>query len=90
MAITTIGTGSTQLISGLPFSVGSAASSEGYGATGYFANLAINVIGLTCYAVASSSTIGFNSIATAGVTATNNPAIFGNSARVQGSVTYFV
>ena len=89
MTITLLLTGSTTTISGLPFSVGNQATSEGYGATGYFSNLAINVTSLTCYAAANTSSIYFNSLGAAGATANQNPAIFGNSTRVQGMVTYF-
>ena len=89
ITINTLGTGSTQHISGLPFGVGSADTTEGYGAVGFYASLAVNVTSLTCYAAAGSGSVFFNSIGAAGATATNNPAIFGNSARVQGSVIYF-
>ena len=82
--ITLLGTGSNNTISGLPFYVGSA----GYGATGYFSGLAINVIGLTCNV--TGTTVLFNSINASGSTATNNPAILGNSCLIQGSATYFV
>ena len=87
IGITTLGTGDTNRISGLPFGV--AATGEGRGATGYFDSLAVNVIALTCYAANGDSRVYFNSINASGTTATQNPAIFGNSARVQGSVTYF-
>ena len=49
MTITLLLTGSTTTISGLPFSVGNQATSEGYGATGYFSNLAINSFNLRSY-----------------------------------------
>jgi hypothetical protein len=89
MTITLIGTGDTNRFAGLPFGVGSGATSEGYGATGYFASLATNVIALNCYAAGGDSRVYFNSLAASGTTATQNPAIFGNSTRVQGLVTYF-
>jgi hypothetical protein len=88
IGVTTLGTGSTTNIGGIPFGVSS--TGENRGATGYFTGLAINVIGLTCYAANSLNNIYFNSMASAGTTANLNAAIFGNSARVQGSVTYFV
>ena len=87
MTILLLGTGSTTTISGLPFAV--SATGEGRGATGYFASLATNVIALTCYASNGTSSIVFNMLAASGATANNGPAIFGNSTRVQGSVTYF-
>ena len=76
--------------SGLPFSVGNQATSEGYGATGYFANLAVNVTALTCYAAGNTSSILFNSLGAASASANQNPAIFGNSTRIIGTVTYFI
>jgi hypothetical protein len=90
LTVNTLGTGSTTTISGLPFTNGIATPSGTPGATAYFASLATNVIALTCYAAASTTQILFNSMNASGSTATNNPAIFGNSTRVQGSVTYFV
>lgn len=87
ISIITIGTGDTTRISGLPFGVSS--TGEGRGATGYFASLATNVIALQCYAANSGSFIYFNSMSASGATVTQNTAIFGNSARVQGTVTYF-
>jgi hypothetical protein len=90
LTVNTLGTGSTTTISGLPFANGITTPSGTPGATAYFASLATNVIALTCYAAASTTQILFNSMNASGTTATNNPAIFGNSARVQGSVTYFV
>ena len=82
-----LGTGSTTVISGLPFTA--SATGVGRGSSGYFQSLAVNVIALTCYVDDNASTIGFISLAAAGGTATINPAIFGNGARVQGSVCYF-
>jgi hypothetical protein len=90
LTVNTLGTGSTTTISGLPFANGITTPSGTPGATAYFASLATNVIALTCYAAASTTQILFNSMNASGSTATNNPAIFGNSTRVQGSVTYFV
>jgi hypothetical protein len=87
IAVTTLGTGSTTNIQGLPFGVGSGAANDG--ATGYFSAIAINVIGLTCYGAAGTNSIYFNSMAAAGTTSNLNAAIFGNSARVSGSLTYF-
>jgi len=85
--VSILGTGSTTLISGIPFTA--SATGVGRGSSGYFQSLAVNVIALTCYVDDSASTIGFISMAAAGGTATINPAIFGNGARVQGSVCYF-
>lgn len=88
--ITTLGTGSTTTISGLPFTVSNSPNGESRGATGYFASLATNVIAINCYANANTTTIKFISANASTGTATINPAIFGNSARIQGSVAYIV
>ena len=82
-----LGTGSTELISGLPFT---ANSSQNAGSVAYFANLAVNVISITCYVEPTGTRVGFNSSAAASGTATNNPSIFGNSTRIIGTITYFV
>jgi hypothetical protein len=89
LAVNVLGTGSTILISGLPFTASSGAVPYA-GATSYFSGLAVNVTALTCYAEPGGTRIGFNSAATAVNIATNNPLIFGNSASVQGTVAYFV
>ena len=86
MTVLLLGTGSTTLISGLPFT---ATSINNGGAVGYFSSLAVNVVSITCYAEPSNTRVGFNSLGAAGGTATNNPAIFGNSTRIIGTVTYF-
>lgn len=84
LAITTLGTGSTTTISGLPFTVSGTVG----GSIGTFSTLAVNVLGFWCYA--TSTLITFQSLTAAGVSATNQPAIFGNSASIRGSVTYFI
>jgi hypothetical protein len=86
MTITLIGTGSTTFISGLPFSV--ASPNQCHGAVGYFSGLATNVIALTCTPANATSFIAFNMMAASGNTTTSNPAIFGNSARIQCSAVY--
>jgi hypothetical protein len=89
-AVTNLGTGSTDTISGLPFT--SAVNPPGgagfAGPVSYFGNLALNVIHLQCYVVRSSSSLRFTSSAAAGTTATNNTAIFGNGAAVYFAATY--
>ena len=93
MEIILLGTGSTVAISGLPFTVGTGTSpkfEQGVGASGYFASLATTVYSLTFYASVNGTDLYAISTSTAlgSTTANVNPAIYGNSTRVQGSVTY--
>jgi hypothetical protein len=88
LVVNTIGTGSTQAISGLPFSANGTIKS--IGSVGYFASLATNVLFISAYTPVSSTTIAFQSATAAGGTATLDPAIFGNSARIEGTITYSV
>jgi hypothetical protein len=84
LAVTTLGTGSTTTISGLPFTVNGTAS----GRVGTFSTLAVNVLGFWAYAV--STILTFQSLTAAGTSATNQPAIFGNSASVRCGVTFHI
>jgi hypothetical protein len=93
MEIILLGTGSTVAISGLPFTVGTGTSpkfEQGVGASGYFASLATTVYSLTFYASVNGTDLYAISTSTAlgSTTANVNPAIYGNSTRVQGTVTY--
>lgn len=91
ITILLIGTGSTTTISGLPFTVGSQTSpkmEQAPGSCGYFASLAVNVYSIVPYASATTTTVLFVSNSALGGTATVNPAIFGNSARIQGAISY--
>jgi hypothetical protein len=91
MEITLLGTGSTTTISGLPFTVGSQTSpkmEQGVGPSGYFGSLAVNVYSLNFYASAGFTTVNSVSMNTLGGTTNVNPAIYGNSTRVQGTITY--
>ena len=93
MQIILLGTGSTVAISGLPFTVGTGTSpkfEQGNGASGYFESLATTVYSLTFYAnVNGTDLYAISTSTTLGSTTANvNPAIYGNSTRVQGTVTY--
>jgi hypothetical protein len=93
MAINVLGTGNIYAISGLPFTVGNATSPKqesGFGANGYFQDLAVSVYSLTFYAEVSNTNIyAISTSAALGSTTANvNPAIYGNGTRVQGTVTY--
>lgn len=91
MQINAIGTGDTAGMLGLPFTVGNVNSGrfeQGNGAAGYFQDLAVNVYSITFNAAANGTTVYSISNSALGATANVNPAIYGNSARVQGTVTY--
>jgi hypothetical protein len=79
-----IGTGSTTLISGLPF----VSAARSLGSMGFFASLAQNVVFLSPNADGSS--VGFEGTTAATTTVTDGIAIFQNNAYVIFSVTYFV
>jgi hypothetical protein len=84
--ISTIGTGSTTTISGLPFTP----LSYSGGSVTYFANLATNVINLVARSEYNTTTVDFISSAAASGTCTLPAAILGSSARVDFTITYFV
>ena len=58
------------------------------GQVGTFSTLAVNVLGFWCYA--TSTLVTFQSLTAAGASATNSPAIFGNSAAIRFSVTFHI
>ncbi len=87
--VTTIGTGSTTTLSGLPFTTANV-TGDFAGSIGYFNSLAVTTIFLTCRAITNSTTIKFGGSSAANASITNNLAIFGNSAQVQLTVVYHV
>jgi len=86
LLVNTLGTGSVNSISGLPFAP-AVFSAGHYG--GYF-NLATNVIFLAFYLSPGVTNLTNVSQSTSGASVTNGPSIYGNSAEVIGSVTYQV
>ena len=56
----------------------------------YFASLAVNVIAPTLYKANGTTSTAFKSNTSAGTGISGNLAIFGNSARVDFSMTYEV
>jgi hypothetical protein len=85
IAVSTLGTGSTTNVTGLPFEKGTMGSYAG--TTGYFASLAINVVNISPIVI-SSGGLKFMTLTSAGSTVTDGGAIFGNSAHILCSVTY--
>ena len=82
--VTTQGTGSTTVISGLPFAA-AAGNAQGGGSVSFFSNLASSVVWLGLDVASSSITV--YSLTGAGVSASAN-AVFGDSARMFFQVSY--
>jgi hypothetical protein len=82
--ISSIGTGSTTLISGLPFTVGVA----GWGSA-YWDTSVTNIVTIVAYARQSEAAITLWS-ATAASASLGTSAIFKNATTVDGTITYFV
>jgi hypothetical protein len=88
LAVNIIGTGATNNVSGLPFTVRSQA--QGFGGTPqYFENLANNVVLLNPSPNAGATTITFLTLAAAGGTTSYNTALWQNSTRIDFTVMYF-
>ena len=87
LSVSTLGTGSTTTVSGLPFPANNVNSSNQGGSITYFASLAVNVITPTTYVPDNATSFSIQSRVSAGTTITS-AAIFGNSARIDFSITY--
>ena len=87
--ITLIGTGSTSVISGLPFT-SSASFFEQAGCVGLFEALATNMTFLTVYAPASATTLTLNGLAVAAASTTSPAAVIGTNTVIFGSISYKV
>lgn len=87
--IDTLGTGSTQTMSGLPFTSDGDIGAVQTGCVSYWANLAVNTIFLSFYVENGLTSMQFVGKATSGATVDNAIALFGNSANIYGAVTYF-
>jgi len=90
LSVTTLGTGSTSLLSGFPYTSNNAGGGNMGGGIFYFASLAVNVIAPTLYKAHGTTSTNFKSNTSAGTGVSGNLAIFGNSARVDFSMTYEV
>jgi hypothetical protein len=90
-SVATLGTGGTTTVSGVPFVTANInANAAMMGLVSYFSSLATNAVWLGCYISNNSSAITFTgSTGTASATTTlNGFAVFGNSARVTGTICY--
>jgi hypothetical protein len=87
ITVSSIGTGSSSQISGLPFTALSGSTSAS-GAIGYAESLATNIIALT-FRIDSGGTVIANTVLTTAANSTSSGVgIFGNGARVLFSITY--
>jgi hypothetical protein len=86
--ISTLGTGSTQIMSGLPFTSQDIGIVQ-TGCISYWANLAVNTIFIAFYVENNATTIKFVGKATSGATSDDSLALFGNSANIFGTATYY-
>lgn len=89
LIVGTIGTGSTSIISGLPFSsIAPPNGSTASGSFSYFSNLASSVVSAVPAVVNNSSTISITALSAAATTATVQAALIGSGTRLDISVTY--
>ena len=85
-----LGTGSTTTVSGLPFTSSNAGSGYQGGDIGFYYFLANNVMSLDVQMGNNTTTCGFSGRSSAGNTITSTIAVFGNGARIDFSITYYV
>ena len=88
LSVGTLGTGSATTVSGLPFPANNVNSSNQGGSITYFASLAVNVITPTTYVPDNTQTFSVKSNTSAGTGIGSDLAIFGNSTRIDFSITY--
>ena len=87
ITINTLGTGSTSVVSGLPFTCQQNFAASGN--VGYFNSLAVNTIFIAFYITDLGSTLTMVGKATSGASIDNAIAVFGASAQIYGAATYF-
>ena len=88
--INSIGSGSTNQISGLPFTLASVSINGGaFASFGYWANLASNTVALYGSADGGSTTIYFGGKASSGNTIDWTINVWGNGARIDFNITYY-
>jgi len=87
IAINTLGTGSTAVLSGLPFASANIGSVQ-TGCVSYYDDIAVSTTFVAFYVENNLTTAQFVSKASAGTAVDNGPAIMGNGTDIFGSVTY--
>jgi hypothetical protein len=88
MWINVLGTGSTEIISGLPFTSANITDNLGSGGVSFFSSLAINQIAIYLRVEPNASTVRTATMSASASGVTNSPSIFGNSTRMAFVVTY--
>ena len=87
IVVTTLGTGSTTTISGLPFTSFTQANRHA-GSIAYYSDIAANTITLYIFNNNNSTTLQFSTVAVSTTGVDDTKAIFGNSTHVQFSLSY--
>jgi hypothetical protein len=90
IVVSSLGTGSTTTITGLPFTT--ATQDERYGGSiAYFGGLATNALNLLVFSNNNSTTVQFSVVTSAGANlTTDTAAVWGNGAHIQFSLCYRV
>jgi len=89
LIVSSIGTGSTNDVSGLPFTCVSQQVGTG-GSVGYFENLNNTIVFITPEVQPNTTSFVFNTLAAAGATASYNTSLWKNTTRISFVNTYFV
>jgi hypothetical protein len=92
IVVSSIGTGSTSQISGLPFTTANTpiGNPTASGVVGYFGSLAVSPVYISTITTAGGTTINVSGLTAAGNTASAGLGVFGNSARIDFTLTYYV
>ena len=89
IGIDTIGTGSTGIISGLPFTISpSGAANDQSGFLSYFNNIATSVVFIALRGTLGGTTLFFSGLTAAGASANNSLTVFQNGTTIQAGMTY--
>jgi hypothetical protein len=91
IVVNVLGTGSTFQISGLPFTSFATPSSNptASASVGFFSSLAVSPVYISAFVASSATTMNITGLTAAGGTASSALAVFGNSARIDLTITYF-
>jgi hypothetical protein len=90
LQVNVLGTGSTSSISGLPFTSGSTLNPMANGAVGYFASLAVAPVHIGAYVEQAATTMLIPGTTAAASSASPALSVFGDSARIDITATYFI
>jgi len=89
IGIDAIGTGSTGIISGLPFTISpSTAVNDQSGFLSYFNNIATSVVFIALRGTLGGTTLFFSGLTAAGASVNNSLTVFQNGATIQAGMTY--